>query len=350
MHLLPHWNWPGKEGQEIDVRALSNCEEVELFLNGKSFGRQTMKRNSQLRWKVQYAPGTLSAKGFNKGQVVAETKIETTGAPAAVQLVPDRNSVHSNGRDISVLTVAVTDDQGRVVPTANAAVAFEIEGPGKIIGVGNGDPSCHEPDVYVSMIPIQTSDVGGWRWTKVADPYAKNLPETSAAFDDSSWDKTDVRAETGPMGLMGRGVFRTHFTVTAEQLAAPAIELWFGKIDGDGSIYLNGERIAPTGFIGAPTILSVKDRLHVGENVIAIPLATYSATGGISKGVMLRIPGEPTQPKWSRSTFNGYAQVIVQSAQGAGAIKVTAHAEGLKPGSAVIQVTDTADGKQIPTL
>ena len=68
LHLLPHWNWPGREGQEIDVRALSNCEEVELFLNGQSLGRQTMKRNSQLKWRVKYAPGVLSAKGFNGGK------------------------------------------------------------------------------------------------------------------------------------------------------------------------------------------------------------------------------------------------------------------------------------------
>jgi beta-galactosidase len=76
LHLLPHWNWPGKEGQEIRVDALSNCEEVELFLNGESLGKQTMKRNSKLSWKVKYAPGTLSAKGFNGGKLIAETKLK----------------------------------------------------------------------------------------------------------------------------------------------------------------------------------------------------------------------------------------------------------------------------------
>jgi beta-galactosidase len=148
LHLLPHWNWPGKEGQGIDVRALSNCEEVELFLNGQSFGRQTMKKNSELKWNVKYAPGVLSAKGFNGGKLVAETKVETTGEPAAVQLVPDRSSIKADGEDVSVFTVAVTDVQGRVVPVANNLIHFTLDGPGKIIGVGNGDPSCHEPDVY----------------------------------------------------------------------------------------------------------------------------------------------------------------------------------------------------------
>ena len=72
LHLLPHWNWAGREGREIDVRALSNCEEVELFLNGRSLGRQKMPRDSELKWKVPYAPGTLSAKGYRDGKLVAE--------------------------------------------------------------------------------------------------------------------------------------------------------------------------------------------------------------------------------------------------------------------------------------
>ncbi len=80
LHLLPHWNWPGKEGQEILVEAFSNCKQVELFLNGESLGKQAMKLNSKLSWQVKYAPGTLSAKGYDaSGNVIGETKVETTG-------------------------------------------------------------------------------------------------------------------------------------------------------------------------------------------------------------------------------------------------------------------------------
>jgi beta-galactosidase len=146
LHLLPHWNWPGKEGQDIDVRCFANCEEVELFLNGQSLGRKTMKLNSHLQWTVKYAPGTLSAKGYKAGKLIAETKVETTGEPAAIRLTPDRATINAGGRDVSVVTVAVTDAQGRVVPVAGNQIEFGVEGPGKIIGVGNGDPSCHEPD------------------------------------------------------------------------------------------------------------------------------------------------------------------------------------------------------------
>ena len=147
VHLLPHWNWSGKEGQPIDVWCYSNCKEVELFLNDKSLGKKTMEPNGHLEWPVNYAPGTLSAKGYDGEEIVAETKIETTGAPAAVQLTPDRASINADGEDLSIITVSVADAQGRVVPTAGNLVHFELSGPGKIIGVGNGDPSCHEPDI-----------------------------------------------------------------------------------------------------------------------------------------------------------------------------------------------------------
>jgi len=149
LHLLPHWNWPGKEGQEMDVRCLSNCREVELFLNGTSFGRQSMPANSELRWKVPYAPGVLLAKGYKDGQVIAEQKVETTGPAAAVKLIPDRASIAADGEDLSIITVAVTDPAGRIVPVAQNHIDFQLSGPGKIIGVGNGDPSCHEPDIYL---------------------------------------------------------------------------------------------------------------------------------------------------------------------------------------------------------
>ena len=142
---------------------------------------------------MPYAPGTLSAKGFRGGQLVAETKVETTGAAAAVQLTPDRATIDANGEDVAVFTVAVADAQGRVVPVADNAIKFELEGPGRIIGVGNGDPSCHEPDVMVSAPTLRTVPVDGWRWKEIADPYAANLPEKGVQFDDTAWTRADVR-------------------------------------------------------------------------------------------------------------------------------------------------------------
>lgn len=153
LHLLPHWNLTGKEGKMTRVVAYSNCDEVELFLNGESMGKQTMKRNGELSWNVKYMQGKLSAKGYIGGKLVKEEMIETTGEAVSVQLIPDRTTINANGEDISIFTVAVVDAQGRIVPTANNKVNFELIGAGKIIGVGNGNPSCLEPDTYIN---------GGW--------------------------------------------------------------------------------------------------------------------------------------------------------------------------------------------
>ena len=162
LHLLPHWNWPGKEGQNIDVWCYANCPQVELFLNGQSLGRKTMVRNGHLDWEVPYAPGTLSAKGYDaSGEVVSTTEVDTTGAPSAVELGPDRNTINADGEDISIITVSVRDQPGHVVPTASNLVHFDIQGPGRIIGVGNGDPSCHEPDQYPTQSDWQRSVFNG---------------------------------------------------------------------------------------------------------------------------------------------------------------------------------------------
>jgi beta-galactosidase len=133
-------------GGVLPLIILTNCDEVELFLNGRSLGRQTMPRYSELKWKVPYQPGTLSAKGYDGGKPVAETQVETTGAPATVQLAADRPTIHADGADVAVISIAVQDAEGRVVPVADNHVSFSVEGPARIIGVGNGDPNSHEPD------------------------------------------------------------------------------------------------------------------------------------------------------------------------------------------------------------
>jgi beta-galactosidase len=146
LHLFPHWNWPGKEGHEIDVWVHSNLDSVELSLNGASLGSQKVERNTHLAWKVKYAPGSIEACGTKNGKVVLTDKRETTGAPAKLVLRPDRQKISADGEDLSVIAVEVQDAQGRIMPVASNEVTFEVGGNGKLIGVGNGDPSCHESD------------------------------------------------------------------------------------------------------------------------------------------------------------------------------------------------------------
>jgi beta-galactosidase len=161
LHLFPHWNWSGKEGQEIDVWCFSNLDSVELFLNGTSLGSRTMKRDSHVEWKVKYAPGTIEARGSKDGTVVLTDKRETTGSPARLVLRADREKIAADGEDVSVVSVEVADSQGRTVPVAMNQVDFKLTGTGRLIGVGNGDPSCHEPDKPAAPDGAQRSAFNG---------------------------------------------------------------------------------------------------------------------------------------------------------------------------------------------
>ena len=179
---------------------LSNCKQVELFLNGQSLGKQVMKPNSHLTWNVKYAPGTLSAKGFDDaGHVIAESKVETTGEPAAVQLTPNRTTINADGKDVSVITVSVTDAQGRIVPVAGNKINFALEGAGEIIGVGNGDPSCHEPDTFVAQGTVKSIPVNDWRW-KLTDVSLKKslIPEYANDFDNPPGTSSGPRPAATP--------------------------------------------------------------------------------------------------------------------------------------------------------
>ncbi|HUA68380.1 MAG TPA: beta-galactosidase GalA [Candidatus Saccharimonadales bacterium] len=338
LHLLPHWNWPGKEGQDIDVWCFSNCRQVELFLNGKSLGRKTMEPNSHLTWMVKYEPGALSAQGYDAdGKLIATAKVETTGAPAAVQLEPDRASINADGEDVSVITVSVCDAQNRVVPVATNLVDFNLEGPGKIIGVGNGDPSCHEPDIYLASWPSQIVAINDdWRWERVTNVYDSNLREVQTDCDDSSWSKADPQSAIGPLEGRAQAVFRGKINITEQELDSESVELCFGMIDEDGWVYINGHKVGESHDWQSSPAFDVKRFLRPGENVIAVAVANWDGPGGINKGVTLRLTGKPEMPQWKRSVFNGLAQILVQSTKTPGEIKLTARAEGLSPATLVI--------------
>ncbi len=155
LHISPHWNWREKapgwnkpEGDPVDVWVNTNAENVELFLNGKSLGKKEMPRNRHLKWTVKYQPGTLEAVAWKNGKKLTK-KIETTGNPTEVLMTPYKTTMLADGNDICVINIGAVDQQGRDIPDANNLIRFEISGPGRIIGVGNGDPSSHEPDQCV---------------------------------------------------------------------------------------------------------------------------------------------------------------------------------------------------------
>jgi beta-galactosidase len=144
--VLPHWNWQGFEGQEIPVWCYSNCESVELFLNGKSLGEKKFSDTKDLHivWKVPYAAGTLKGIAKNNGKTVCTDEVQTAGAPAKIVLLPDRNEINAEGEDLFYVNIEIVDQEGRVCPNADNLVKFKIEGTGVIAGVGNGNPVSHE--------------------------------------------------------------------------------------------------------------------------------------------------------------------------------------------------------------
>ncbi len=146
LHVFPHWNWAGKEGQEIPVWVYSNCDEVELIVNGRSLGRKTMPRLGHLEWKATYVPGYIEARGFKAGKRILTERRETTGTATALRLTADRTTVNADGEDVAVLRVEAFDAKGRPAPAANNKLTFKMSGAGTLIGVGNGDPNCLESD------------------------------------------------------------------------------------------------------------------------------------------------------------------------------------------------------------
>ena len=167
LHLFPHWNWAGKEGEVVTITCYTNCDTVELFLNGKSLGTkgywfpQTGMEGDygnypprakelqttgdlHLAWDVPYQPGTLKAVGMKDGKPMKTVEVSTTGEAAAIRLAADRERIGTNWGDVSHVTVEVVDKDGRMVPFADNQITFAIDGPGRILGLDNGQPDSHE--------------------------------------------------------------------------------------------------------------------------------------------------------------------------------------------------------------
>ncbi len=141
LHILPHWNLEGHEGEKVSVWVYSNCDEVALSVNGKNLGRKRMPRGGHLEWTAVYQPGRVRAVGYRNGKKICEETVYTAGAPAALQAVADRTEIRADGQDLAVLELSVLDERGRLVPTACLPVTVTVEGPVRILGAGNGDPA-----------------------------------------------------------------------------------------------------------------------------------------------------------------------------------------------------------------
>jgi beta-galactosidase len=329
--ITPHWNWSGREGQEIPVVCYSNHEEVELFLNGRSLGRKAVPRNAFAEWKVPYAPGILEARGWRAGSVVATVRTETTGAPARLALTADRSTISADGTDVVVFTVSAHDAQGRAVPTANFLAHFEIQG-GQIIGVGNGDPSCHEADRFVETVDLKA--VGDWHGRIVSGTTAKpgELHLLSPLPEVSNW-LAPLPGPTEGYELSG--------TFTSDSVpSTAALELFLPALGAKMSVWLNERELVrdlDTSVTG-PAVRLESAQLVSGVNRVQVLVEPFrdqrARLPELTRFGSLRVasPAPPVQ----RSLFNGLAQVIVQATEQAGPIRLVAKAAGLEPAESTV--------------
>jgi len=192
VHLLPHWTHPGLEGKSIPVVAYANADEIELFQDGKSLGRKPRTDLFECVWQVPYAPGELKAVAYRDGKAVAETLQRTAGLPSKLQLTTDNAALKTNRGDLALVTMAVTDDRGTLVPYADSLVGLALSGPAHFLGCENGDPV------------DTTSQVKPWR---------KVFAGLARAFY-AGQDGADGAIEVTALGILGRSCFDDTTTVT----------------------------------------------------------------------------------------------------------------------------------------
>jgi len=337
LHLLPHWNWRGKEGQEIPVWAYSNCDEVELFLNKKSLGKKAMEPNGHLEWKVKYEPGTLEAIGFKKGIKVASDIINTTEEAMQIKLSADRKAIKADKTDVALITIQADATNSLLVPTADNEITFSITGPGRIIGVGNGDQTSLEPDQYLEQIgTVKIQDLK----EKIVNT-ANNPAEIAADYDDSKWQRAFKDERNDQFGKDVKYVMYRGYFDMPENIKDATITWFYNSLGKEQSIYINGKQIA----------VQIKENqkgdefkldaslLHPGKNSIAIittPLIKMNIWASVNMNpglIQLIYPAAA----WKRKLFNGKAQVIVQSTGEPGKISLTAQSTNLKTATIELQ-------------
>lgn len=160
LHILPHWNWEGREGEKTPVFVYTNYPSAELFINGKSYGRQTKHKNGtvenryRLMWHdAVYQPGEVRVVAYNEqGNPVAEKTVRTAGKPHHIELVTDRSSLQADGKDLAYVTLRIVDKDGNLCPNDGRLVSFKVKGAGKYRASANGDPTCldlfHKPEMH----------------------------------------------------------------------------------------------------------------------------------------------------------------------------------------------------------
>ncbi|KGO91715.1 beta-galactosidase GalA [Flavobacterium subsaxonicum] len=330
LHLLPHWNWQGMEGKEIDVWAYSNCDEVELFLNNKSLGKKKMEQYGHLEWKVAYQPGTLEAVGYKNGKKVLTETQKTTAKPEKIKLTPHKPRL-TNATDVAVVTVEVADKNGLHVPTAGDEINFSIKGGGRIIGVGNGDPTSLENDKFIDAINLVS--ITGFKEQALT---TATLPQQLPSYPENAWK--EAFKDRDYKNLAAAYVYRGQFNV-ASKSKTDVVSFFYQKVGVDAVVFVNGTKVTATADDAQKYVLNA-DLLKQGANtihIVATPVHkvkdwdVINANPGV---IQIVTPSEP----YKRKLFSGYAQIIVQADGSGKEIILSATAKDVKAGTLAIPV------------
>ncbi len=349
LHIVPDWNSKGRQGEESKVTVYSNCGQVELLLDEKSLGKKEMPHNGHLEWLVKYQPGVLTARGYKDGAVILEDTVHAAGAAKSIRLLSDRNDLRGDGEDVSAISVEVVDQHGKIVSDDGSTVRFSVDGPGRIIGVGNGDPSSHEPDKYFET--VKTSKIEHLK--ELAVDNLRDRPEVAAGFNDSTW-KPALRSKRGDDWrlyvdtlLVIRGSFEL-----SDLTNETDVHLFTKSIVENQSVYVNGHLLVANIKRDAPNqaIRLDHDILHRGTNVYAVVGQRFRKANqwdepNTDPGLVQTI--DPA-PQWKRRVFNGLAQVIVQSKKQSGVLTVKASADGLQEAVLTLHVEPAPSRPSVP--
>jgi beta-galactosidase len=310
LQITPHWNWAGHEGKTIDVRVYSNADEIELFLNNKTLGKKQMPRNGHLSWSVVYQSGELLAHAYKAGKLIQKSRVVTAGASKKIEMTAHKQSVKAGGHDTAVVNIKILDAQENPVPTADNNIQFAISGPGKIIGVGNGNPSSHEADVNVEK--VSSTLLGDWKAPNPADA------TTPIVFD--------IRFDL-PAGL-----------------EKTKLSLLLNALGNQQSATLNGKTLYKDASPdrAKTEIILEKDSLQVTGNHLRLeakPFSEWRDREGLFQFHPASLRSLIAAPPYERKAFNGLAQVIVQAGDETGVILLKASGENI--GSAQLRIPVT---------
>ena len=290
LHLFPHWNWPGMEGKEIAVWVYSNLDKVELLVNGKSLGTKDVKKDSHVAWNVSYAPGAIEARGYKGGKLAMTEKRETTGPAAKLVMKANRKTINADGEDVAMFAVEVRDAHDRMVPITNNEVTFTVSGSGRLIGVGNGDPTDQESDKGTSrkafaglcMAIVQSTKGKGSVTVRATSPGLEEATVTIDATEVTLRPQVEPWKREVPVGTGITGLWRP---LPSEKTATGGLAFLVG--DGTMVFTLHQDGSSLTGtveggggfFSGGETPSPIEDGKVDGNNVsFKAGLSTYAGT------------------------------------------------------------------------